>query len=139
MTCRDLWPEGITTRSAFRSTAAVFNMRSLAFVGIFEHYAASVCMLRFQLFLPLNNCNCRVSSDALQLHHERHNVPTHDAELLSDHIKLKVAKLSRGDWSLYRAARDEFMRRIKFVEAQLGYRILCTKRPWVLGEPGRLS
>ncbi|CAJ1354513.1 unnamed protein product [Effrenium voratum] len=126
MTCRDLWPHGGHHHPVgFRenATEAVANMRSLAFVGIAEHFAASVCMLRFQLYLPLLNCRCL--SRALRQHYETHKVPAHDAETLSDRVKSKVAKLSVGDEVLYQAAKVEFLRRVAYVEAQLGHRILC--------------
>ncbi|CAE7724302.1 unnamed protein product [Symbiodinium sp. CCMP2456] len=52
------WLEHFTSEDTEEYYNCLANMRSLFFVGISEHYVASVCMLLYQLQLEMTNCDC---------------------------------------------------------------------------------
>ena len=105
---------------------AVRNLRSLWFVGILEHYKASLCLLMFQLQLPMTSCSCEGQAAAQHVH-ERHGIPKeHPTHVLPAAVRAKIEGLSAVDKELYRAAVAEFRERIAYVEATIGDTILCT-------------
>lgn len=128
LTCNDsAYPEGGHRRLRNQTddlTEAIANMRSLFFVGISEHYVASVCMLLYQLQLPMTNCDCADQS-AFKSVHLRHGVPTHSSRVLSEDAKRKVAALTLRDQKLYEAAVEEFYARVAHVEARTGLSLFC--------------
>ncbi|CAE7754313.1 unnamed protein product, partial [Symbiodinium pilosum] len=128
LTCDDPYPEGghrHLLRQVDNVQKAIKNMRSLWFVGIMEHYKASVCMLMFQLQMSTESCDCESQATAKQVH-ERHGVPDHDIRVLPSTVRAKIDAMTAADKILYDAALQEFRERIAYVEAAIGKTILCT-------------
>ena len=101
--------------------AALQNLENLFWIGITEHYDASICLLSYQLgqFNP-SKCNCtgtlvKPGNRGINI---RHSLPD---------IR-EVSKLTNLDSILYERAYEIFLKRVYNAEKKLGFPILCRYR-----------
>jgi hypothetical protein len=123
-----------TDHSADILSLAISRMENMFFVGITEHYSASICLLRYQLgqFHPLD-CDCRNARKA-----DGHIIPatintaTYDPKL--SRYSVEELQLLRGllelDYILYNRALLVFFARIAAAERALGVKLICGESDW---------
>lgn len=102
-------------------SAALKHLKSLFWIGITEHYDASICLLSYQLgqFDP-SKCNC---TGKLVRPMNRGARFTHPLRSISE-----VRKLTILDLILYEEAYELFLKRVHYAETDLGHPILCENR-----------
>ncbi|GBG26926.1 Hypothetical Protein FCC1311_031492 [Hondaea fermentalgiana] len=72
-------------------------------------------------------CDCKSGLKRPALESHVHGVPKHSLSDLSAAQLAKIDRLTEGDKELYAATVDEFMLRLREVEAKTGKQILCPK------------
>lgn len=110
---------------------ALRNLDSLFFVGLTEHYQASLCLFfaRTHPGEPLPRwCDCGDEAAWKSFRPTRritHDVPEHSLRDLSEEDLALISDLTRLDAQLYRNATARFAREAAEVERSTGTRILC--------------
>jgi hypothetical protein len=100
---------------------AIQNVRSLFWIGITEHYDASICLLSYQLGQFDNHkCNCTGKLVKPMNRGARFEYSVSDLG--------EVSKATDLDSILYQEAYKIFLLRIHHAEKILGYDILCENR-----------
>lgn len=97
------------------------NLHNLFWIGITEHYDASVCLLSYQLGqFDSRKCNC---AGTLVKPGNRGIKVSHSLPDLRD-----VGHLTQLDTVLYQNAYELFLKRVYYAEKDLGLPILCEGR-----------
>jgi hypothetical protein len=110
---------------------ALSNLKSLGFIGIVEHYQASLCLFHAKahdMKEPLPRfCDCKNASawNSFRSKNERHGVPSHSVDDLSQENKGRIKALTQKDELVYREALKMFSREIVTVEDHFGVKLLC--------------
>jgi len=111
-----------------RPEVALKNLGSLFFVGVVEHYAASVCLFfaKTQPGQPLPKfCDCTDESSSAHFKHFSHFAPPHSLGNLTEEDRSMIAELTQVDQQLYDRALERFGKEVGEVERTSGTKILC--------------
>ena len=108
----------------FDAHATANKIRGLWYVGITEHYIASLCLFGLQYTGKLADwCGCgRTPPNSA---HITHNVPPHDAKRLSARAVEMIDGLTRQDVVTYEMALSEFKARITTVQRNFAVQLVC--------------
>mmetsp|Transcript_142103 Transcript_142103/g.345252 ORF Transcript_142103/g.345252 Transcript_142103/m.345252 type:complete len:393 (-) Transcript_142103:80-1258(-) len=109
-------------------TQALDNLGSAWFVGIAEHYQASICLLQLQLGEALPKyCDCRNPQQWKTFPGTRENDGKHKTKLdeLSQDTLRQIDELTAMDWQLYKAGEQRFVREVRKMEQVHNTKILC--------------
>ena len=101
-------------------------MQSLWFVGILEYYAASLCLLKYQLLGSEDKaCNCDNYSYQVKTFHKTHGTARINREEISPAELDLIGQISHADQTMYNVSREVFYYRMLDVEKRLNFRLLC--------------
>lgn len=109
---------------------ALRSLNSSFFVGLTEHYQASVCLFHAKAHdmrsLPMF-CNCTNESAwaSFQASSQEHSVPSHSLQDLSKEDLRMIDKLTEKDALVYQAAAERFAKEISEVEGQFDVKLVC--------------
>ena len=105
-------------------TTAIRRVDRLFFVGVTQHYAASVCLLRYQMGqFNQSACDCRKQQDHLPVFNRGEYGPGAPGYTL-DNIKELRARMQL-DYMLWDHALMVFYARVRHVESRFGIQIIC--------------
>jgi len=111
------------------------QVASFSFVGVSEHYHASVCIFEFWVrgALPAG-CDCAHSdafAAAANASHPAmvHGVPRLSVDGLSPDVRALIAPFVAQDYEVYAAGFRRFAEAAGVVEAATGTRVLCALQP----------
>ena len=115
--------------------AAISRIASFSFVGVAEHYHASICIFAFWVrgALP-HGCDC-AHSDAFAAaangsHPSMvHGVPRLSVDTLPAAVRARIAPFVAQDYEVYAAGFRRFAEATGVVEAATGTRVLCALGP----------
>ena len=113
--------------------AATRRVDSFSFVGVAEHYHASLCVFAFWVrgALP-HGCDC-AHSDAFAAaangSHPAmvHGVPRLSVDALPADVRAKITRFVAQDYVIYAAGFQRFAEAAGVVEAATGTRVLCAR------------
>ena len=113
--------------------AATRRIASFSFVGVSEHYHASVCIFEFWVrgALPAG-CDCAHSdafAAAANASHPSmvHGVPRLSVDWLSPDVRARIAPFVAQDHEVYAAGFRRFAEAAGVVEAATGTQVLCAR------------
>eukprot|EP00980_Cylindrotheca_fusiformis_P011335 scaffold2619_cov129-Cylindrotheca_fusiformis.AAC.13 len=105
-------------------------VRSLAFAGLTEQFAVSVCMTHWlhSKTMP-ESCDCR-NAASVDVTHDRHNMPRAAVALddLPEDILKKIDDLTKVDQKLYTLTQQLFQEQVKAVEQESAIPLLCDNK-----------
>jgi len=109
---------------------AMRSLDSLFFVGLVEHYQASICLFFAKTHQgePLPRfCDCRDKTawGSFRSAHESHGVPPHSLSDLDEEDLGMISNLTQLDVQLHTAATKRFEREAAEVKRKTGVQILC--------------
>jgi len=110
---------------------ALRSLDGMFFVGITEHYQASLCLFFSKTHgagTPLPKfCNCkdREAWGSFGAKHESHHTPPHSISNLTQSDLTMISALTRLDRQLYEAALTRFKNEVAEVESSRGVKLLC--------------
>ena len=109
------------------------QVASFSFVGVAEHYHASICIFAFWVrgALP-SGCDCAHSdafAAAANASHPSmvHGVPRLSVDGLSPDVRARIAPFVAQDYEIYAAGFRRFAEAAGVVEAATGTQVLCAK------------
>ena len=114
--------------------AAVSRIASFSFVGVSEHYHASICIFEFWVrgALP-SGCDCGRPEDFAAAANATtlmvHGVPRLSVDGLSPDVRARIAPFVAQDYEVYAAGFRRFAEATGVVEAATGTRVLCALGP----------
>jgi len=110
---------------------ALSNLDSLGFIGLVEHYQASLCLFHAKahdMKEPLPTfCNCKdvAAWNSFRSNHEGHGLPAHSVVDLTQEDKAMIKALTRKDEQVYQKALRRFRSDIAKVEDHFNVRLWC--------------
>eukprot|EP00929_Paragymnodinium_shiwhaense_P077840 TRINITY_DN40188_c0_g1_i1.p1 TRINITY_DN40188_c0_g1~~TRINITY_DN40188_c0_g1_i1.p1 ORF type:complete len:415 (+),score=87.76 TRINITY_DN40188_c0_g1_i1:141-1385(+) len=113
------------------------NLKEIFFVGITEHYQASVCLLMIKMGRPLPEfCDCENMEAwaSFSSIHYTHGVKKHSIANASAEELAMIDALTADDQRLYRAASIRFFKEVKGVQEKSGVRLICDQSLFQLFE-----
>jgi len=122
---------GLGEQDAHYNLASVEELQhkiaSLDFVGLAEHYDASLCLLRIRRTQSFpEECDCgSSSSNDTELHNRTHGTAPHTISDYSEEVWKRVDELTILDRQLYEMGASRFFNDVREVEEQYNKRILC--------------
>lgn len=104
-------------------------------IGVVEYYDASICLFMFKIHGNLSDSCFNLckkpkndndnKDEKNKIFHERHNVPYHSADKLSQNITKKIEKITSHDKILYDNLLKRFLDDIKYLEELYHSKLIC--------------
>mmetsp|Transcript_10917 Transcript_10917/g.20160 ORF Transcript_10917/g.20160 Transcript_10917/m.20160 type:complete len:216 (-) Transcript_10917:430-1077(-) len=107
------------------------------FVGIVEHYTASLCLWEYiaggRQFVTSDCTTCEQQTLTLSLKHKQekktHGVPPHSVRMISNEtLRLIEHNMTTMDQQLYQVGLDVFLKQVERVRLETGVDLLCGKK-----------
>jgi len=111
--------------------AAMRSFDELSFVGLVEHYQATLCLLHARSHdrrarLPaFCDCGNRTAWSSFRGRRESHGVPPHSPDDLSREDRGMIDSLTQLDQQVYERAKRRFMQEVRAVERAKRVRLVC--------------
>ena len=112
--------------------AAISRIASFSFVGVAEHYHASICIFAFWVrgALP-SGCDCGRPEDFAAAANATtlmvHGVPRLSVDTLPADVRAKITRFVAQDYEVYAAGFRRFAEAAGVVEAATGTQVLCAR------------